>query len=257
MYYNFFRWLKMEKGFKVDGVKIVLSVVAMLILLCVVILKYDDIIKKSTDVEEKMDALQFKEDYEKLNGEVNPNNDKNYPKVEIDENNPVKYSTADEIVEVLEKGTGIIYLGYPKCPWCRNAVPVLLQAASDAEVDNIYYIDMYDERDSYTVKEDGTLVKSKNGTEGYQKLLKALDGILDEYYVTDLDGQEIDTNEKRIYVPLVVFVKDGEIIGSHADTVESQKDPYVLLNDEQREELYEIYDKYIHEMLNDLCDERC
>ena len=45
----------------------------------------------------------------------------------------------EEIFDILD-GTGIIYFGFPECPWCRNAVPVLLDAAEEVGIEKIYYI---------------------------------------------------------------------------------------------------------------------
>lgn len=226
-----------------------------LFLIINVIRDYNNVEKDLNTLEkEETDALKFKEEYESLN-EKKSSSGRVYPSIEIDENNQIKYSTVSEIKEVVDSGTGIIYLGYPACPWCRNAVPVLLHAASDAGVDNIYYIDMSNERDKYVV-EDGELVLEEEGTEEYQTLLDIFDEYLDDYII-EVDGKEYDTLEKRIYVPIVFFVKEGDIVGVHMDTVKSQKNPYEFLDDEQYEELYNIYSGYIHDMLGDLCDERC
>ena len=48
------------------------------------------------------DAVTFKKEYEALNNRVNPNNNKLYPEVSISNDNPVKYSSYDEIFEVLK-----------------------------------------------------------------------------------------------------------------------------------------------------------
>lgn len=203
------------------------------------------------------DALKFKEEYESLNGKTIENTEYKYPSVEINKDNAIKYSNADEIIEVLNDGTGVIYLGYPTCPWCRSAIPVLLESADEVGIENIYYMNMKDERDEIKVKEDGTLEVVKEGTEGYKKLLERLDVILDEYMLEDIHGNQVSANEKRIYVPLVVFVKDGEIVGYHVDTVESQTNPFEALNEDQKNELMDIYINYMHKVLNDVCDSKC
>lgn len=229
--------------------KIIVCVLSVLALTAVLLIDFD---KKLEPVE--TDAIKFKKEYEEINGKEAYG--MKYSTLEISEDNPIKYSNADEIERVLKDGNGIIYLGYPNCPWCRTAVPVLLTAAIDAGVDKIYYINMSEERDSYIVK-DGEVILDKKGTDQYYKLLELLDEHLDEYIVKDEEGKEYSTNEKRIYVPVVFFVKEGKIVGMHLDTVESQKNPFQALNKEQTEELYGIYTDYIHEMLGDLCDERC
>lgn len=204
----------------------------------------------------KTDAIKFKEEYESLNGEKGYGDNIN-PEVKISKKNVVKYVDADKVIDILDNGTGIIYFGYPSCPWCRNAVPVLLEAAEELNVKDIYYMNLKDERDTIEVMEDGTLKTTKEGSEDYKKLLERLDSILDEYVLGDLNGNEVKTGEKRIFVPLVVFVRDGKIVGFHADTVSSQTNPYVALNEDQKNELLDIYIDLIHKVLNDVCDSSC
>ena len=203
------------------------------------------------------DAEKFKKEYEELNDQTIGESNYKYPSVDISKDNAIKYASYDELLELLNGGTGIIYLGYETCPWCRNAVPVLLEAASEVGIEDIYYINMKNERDEIKVKEDGSLETVKEGTEGYKKLLSRLDAILDEYTLEDMHGNTVSANEKRIYVPLVVFVKDGEIVGYHIDTVESQTNPFEKLNEEQTNELMDIYISYMHKVLNDVCDSSC
>ena len=198
--------------------------------------------------KEKTDAVKFKEEYERLNNQVV--NDKKYLELTIDKKNPIKYKTAEEIVDIIKNKTGIIYLGYPECRWCRNAVPVLLEAAKQTGVNDIYYLNMHDIRDKKELK-DGKVVTVEDGTEGYKKILEALGDKASVY--KDLNDESI----KRIYVPLVVFVENGKVVATQESTVESQKDPYVKLTEEQEKELLNIYKDNIHKVYNDMCDESC
>ena len=198
--------------------------------------------------KEKTDAVKFKEEYERLNNQVV--NDKKYLELTIDKKNPIKYKTAEEIVDIIKNKTGIIYLGYPECPWCRNAIPVLLEAAKQTGVNDIYYLNMHDIRDKKELK-DGKVVTVEEGTEGYKKILEALGDKASVY--KDLNDESI----KRIYVPLVIFVENGKVVATQESTVESQKDPYVKLTEEQEKELLNIYKDNIHKVYNDMCDESC
>jgi len=210
-----------------------------------------------TGCNKETDALKFKKEYESLNGvEIEGANYK-YPSVEIIKDNAVKYVTSEELLKVLDEGTGVVYLGYPNCPWCRSAVPVLIESAYEVGIENIYYLNIKDERDEIKVKEDGTLEVVKEGTDGYKKLLKRLDNILLDYTLTDIHGNAVSANEKRIYVPLVVFVKEGEIVGYHVDTVSSQTNPFEPLNEEQKNELMDTYINLMHKVLGDVCDSNC
>ena len=199
----------------------------------------------------KEDSIVFKEEYEEFN-------DGSKLDMDIPEDNPFVYADYDKLLEIITNGTGIIYLGFPRCPWCRNAIPVLIDAANDAEVETIYYMNILNERDSFVV-EDKKLVyatdedgNEKKGTEGYHKLLKALDKHLTEYVVS-FEGKEYKTGEKRIYAPSIIFVRDGKILGVHVSTVDSQENPKDGLTEEQYDELYDIYDDYITKTKGGTC----
>ena len=47
---------------------------------------------------------------------------------EVGKNNVFVYRNANEIIKILEGGTGIVYFGFPECPWCQAYVPLYLQA---------------------------------------------------------------------------------------------------------------------------------
>lgn len=203
------------------------------------------------------DALNFEKEYEKLNNRVNSNNNKVYPIVDISSDNPIKYSSYDEIFQILESGTGVIYLGFPECPWCRNLVPVLLSAAKEVELDTLYYLNISEDRDLLLLDENKDIITEKEGNKKYFELVSKLDQILDEYILTANDGSEVKTGEKRIYLPLVIFVKNGEIVGYHDGTVESQEDPYVALTDRENEELLLSLIELMGKVSPSVCDDKC
>ncbi len=203
------------------------------------------------------DALKFKEEYESLNGSINEQNKMNYPVVEVKENNPIRYLSDDEAAEQLKNGTGLFYFGFSSCPWCRSMVPVLLEAASNTNLGEIYYVDIKNIRDQLTLDDNDKIVVRDEGTNGYKEILVALDSVLEPYYLKNKDGKNIDTKEKRLYAPTVVVVKEGKILDIHVDTVKSQENAYTPLNEKQKEELYNIYQKMILKLLNSTCDEAC
>ena len=212
---------------------------------------------KQQKEESNKDALKVKEEYESLNGLINENNGKEYAKIILDENNPFTYINASDIEKKVEnKDSFVLYLGFPECPWCRNAITVLSSAAKSTGVKNIYYFRLKDEdgndlRNLLKVDENGEVVTEREGSKDYNTLLDLFNDSLDEY-----DGLN-DSSIKRIYAPTVIFIKDGKVIGLHTSTVSSQKDPYILLNEKQTQELKNIYENYIHEMLDDLCNDKC
>ncbi len=201
------------------------------------------------------DAAKFKEEYEALNGLVNESTEEEYINVKIDEDNPIVYKSGQEILEVMDEEDAIIYFGFSTCPWCRNAVPVLLEAAKELDVEKIYYVDILDMRDTYKFSGSIQPEQTKKGTDAYYAILEKLDSKLEKFYVTDESGNMYDTGVKRLYAPTVVSMSGGKVKGFHVATVESQTDPYVALTDEQKEELKDAYKELINALYEK--DETC
>ena len=204
------------------------------------------------------DAIKFKKEYEELNGKK-INDELKYNKLNINSNNPIKYSNYEEVIDIINNKTGIIYLGFPNCPWCRTAIPVLFDVAKDYDVKTIYYINIYNDRDQFEVQ-NNKLVYSldengneKKGVEGYFNLMEALDKYLTDYTIS-FNNQVYETGEKRIYAPTIIFIKNGKVLGLHVSTVESQKSGFDKLSNNERKELYSIYEEYIIEMQQTSCD---
>lgn len=212
-----------------------------------------------THKDEKIsDAIKFKNEYEALNDVVNEATDNKYIKVNIDEENPMVYKTGKEILDVLKNEDAIIYFGFAACPWCRNAVPVLLDAAKELNVDKIYYVDILDIRDTYKFSGSIEPEQTKKGTDAYYEILKFLDKKLEKFYVKDEAGNMYDTGVKRLYAPTVVGVKGGKIVGFHESTIESQTDPYELLDEKGKSELKNEYKKIIESVneKNNVCKDK-
>jgi thiol-disulfide isomerase/thioredoxin len=219
----------------------VVSISALMLVLCVSLIN---------NKVELTDALKFKDEYESLNNKTNDHG-KEYVNIKIDEENPIVYANYDEIIYILENGTGVIYFGFPECPWCRNSVPVLLDAAKEIGVDKIYYYNALSIRDTKSLDDKGNIVTDKKGTDEYYKLVDLLSDVLTPY-----EGLN-DDSIKRLYFPTVVYVKDGKVLSSTIGTVDSQTDPYVKLNDDQYNELKNIYMENMNKVYNILCDEAC
>lgn len=112
----------------------------------------------------------------------------------VDIGNVFVYREIDEIINVLEHGTGIVYLGFPECKWCQKYVTYLNDIAKETNMEKIYYYDILEDR--------------TNNTKEYLKIVE----LLENYLQYDEEGN------KRIYVPTVVAVKKGEIVGFDDET---------------------------------------
>jgi len=201
------------------------------------------------DNTEVTDAVKFKSEYEILNDKTEGNYE--YLSISIDKDNPVKYLQDSEVDDFLNEGTGIIYFGFPKCPWCRNAVPVLLDAEKEKNINEIYYFNALDMRDIKKLDENGNIVTTKEGTEEYKNIVNKLYDYLDVY-----EGLN-DDSIKRLYFPNIFFIQNGKVVANHMATVESQTDPNITLNDEQYQELKKIYLDGIDKIYNYSCNEGC
>lgn len=148
----------------------------------------------------------------------------------VSKDNVFVYRSKDEIINILEHGTGIVYLGYPECPWCMAYVPLLNEIAKNEGIEKIYY---------YNIRED-----RKNNTEFYQKVVS----ILNDYLNYDEEGK------KRIFVPNVTFVKEGKIIFNDNETsLISEGTPSEYWTEEKKTLFNEKFRKNINELLADVC----
>ena len=165
--------------------------------------------------KDNKDALDFKKEYESLNGVVNKNG-KEHRTITIDKDNPYVKVTPEKIVEMLDKNeTFFLYVGDSLCPWCRSVLEKSIEVAHDYKIDKIYYIEIWDDegteilRDKYEL--NPILTKTVEGTESYKTLLEKFDSVLSEYTLTDTEGHKISVGEKRIYAPNYFYVKNGKV----------------------------------------------
>ena len=203
------------------------------------------------------EGLIFKNEYESLNNVVHGKDGRTIKEITINANNPVDIISEEEAVSLLESGTGILYFGFPDCPWCRSMLPVLLQTLDNMSIDKLYYLNISNIRDTLSLGEKNKVEVAEEGTPGYYKIIKLMDSVLEPYYLTNEEGKKIDTKEKRLMAPTVVGIKDGKITSIHVGTVESQESGYDDLSTEQQEELANIFMELVRTVYEVDCDEAC
>ena len=84
----------------------------------------------------------------------------------------------------------------------------------------------------------------------YPELISRLESVLDDYELSDAEGNAIATGEKRIYAPNIVIVKDGEPLTKVDGTSSLQTDAYQELTTEMIAEMQETF-KAAFGLLND------
>ena len=161
------------------------------------------------------DNLRFKFEYELYNN-ISYTNGKKI-KTDIDVDNNVVYVKEEDVFDVLTSGDSVIYFGYSTCPWCRNMVSLLVDVVKENNVDKLYYVDV----------------------ENVDTSTKEIVNTLDEYLMLDKSGN------KRLFVPDVYFVHDGKIVFHHLGTVDSYKNAYKGMSDDEKNSLKEIYQEGI------------
>lgn len=113
---------------------------------------------------------------------------------QVTEDNVFVYKNINEIITILKSGNGIVYLGFPECPWCQKYVSILNEVAKEKGITEIYY---------YNIKE-----ARANKTVAYNEIVE----LLKEYIPTDDEGN------KKVMVPDLTFVMDGKIKWHNNDT---------------------------------------
>lgn len=227
---------------------------------------FDNDNDKSEEYAATEDEKRFKQEYESLNGTTRSNGQKNRD-VKIKADNNIKYISIAEAAEIIDSGSGVIYFGFAACPWCRNAVPILLDAMDSTNLDTIYYVDIRPEdnaendiRDLYALDSKNKPKKIRDGATGYDEVILALASELDEYKLTvSNSNREVSTGRKRLYAPTVVTVNSGIVTGFYEGTFDDhEKDENGNLPDltkEQQDELFKIYSDMITKYLGTDCGE--
>lgn len=154
----------------------------------------------------------------------------------ISEDNLFVYRNADEIIKILEHGTGIVFLGFPECQWCRAYAPMLNDIAKANRIDKIYYYNISDDR--------------RNNTETYRTLLS----LLGDNLLYDEEGNH------RIYVPDVSFILNGQILAHDNETsvMKDNRTPDEYWTPEAKSALTEKLTDYIKLIQTDAnCETTC
>lgn len=154
----------------------------------------------------------------------------------VSEDNIFAYKSAEEIIKILENGTGIVYLGFPECKWCQAYVPVLNEVAKSNGIKKIFYFNISEDR--------------KNNTENYQKIVE----LLDDNLLYDDEGNH------RVYVPDVSIVINGKITNHDNETSVIKEDitPEEYWTKDKTDALKNKLDSYIKPLAeSSYCTDGC
>ncbi len=164
---------------KNKGIIITMGIIIVILIAIIIFLLVGN---KNEEQTVKSDAEKFSEEY-----------------TLVDKDNKFRYANIDEVIDTLEDGTGVVYLGFPECKWCQQYTVYLNELAKDRNIPEIMY---------YNIRED-----RQDNTKNYQIIVN----ILKDYLPEDEEGNP------RVYVPAVIFMSNGKILGFDDETAYDTK----------------------------------
>lgn len=115
-----------------------------------------------------------------------------------------------------------VFLSYTGCPYCQDSIPVISSSAKEYGVP-VVYVNVSDQ---------------------------SLEDDFNEFLTLYVDALEVENGEAKLYVPLMIFVKDGNIKSFHLGTVDGHNPSEAALTENQQKELADIYAKGFKAILN-------
>jgi len=159
------------------------------------------------------------------------------------------YGKKEDLKDYISHGTGILFLGFPECPWCQVYLPMAEEVLEDQEMECMYYNIFTEKKNDRAYYDDiASLIISQNDTGN-------------DIVQYDSDGKQV------IYMPLMLFIQEGRIIAFDNETCTEDSSvisPEDYWTDEKTEALKERlagYTAIIKEVKKELdakgCDTGC
>jgi len=113
----------------------------------------------------------------------------------------------DEALQLLEDEAfdGIIYFGFPGCPWCQSAVPIMHEVSQQTNTD-IFYVSRRHE-----------IRETEDWQEWDAEMAWWLDEKIDMDWIYDASGEP---DRPNIFVPQIIHLQNGAVIDAHRGTLE-------------------------------------
>lgn len=132
---------------------------------------------------------------------------------------------SSEALTFLEKGTGLLFLGFPENKWSNSVAEILYQVSQDEEYPIIYF---------------NFLEERQNHHDNYVGMIREID----DYLKSDDEGK------LNIYAPTIIGVVKGKVIyfDDKLTFVNNLLDPKDYWNDTRKEEFIKILHQVILEL---------
>lgn len=140
-----------------------------------------------------------------------------------------EYISINETLEVLKDKTGVILFINDKKD-INNFLDLLYNKDRNL---TIYVCNVKNDETILKLDKNNNVILRQRPSKAYKNLLDRLGAYAENYYLKN-EEEIIETDYKRINTPMVLFIKNGNILFSH----------YIIEEEElSTEELLEIYDK--------------
>jgi hypothetical protein len=112
----------------------------------------------------------------------------------VTEDHIFKYKSIDEIIDILDNKTGVIFFCTPESNWCNKYASIINTTLKENGIEEINYYNIKRDRELNTVK--------------YQKILDKLNPFI----------FKDDSNNMKLYMPNLTFVRNGEVVANDNET---------------------------------------
>ena len=185
----------------------IIFITIVIITFIVLVLGVYQVYKNKDNIES--DSLKFRNEYMELNDRINEKTGLLFKEVTISSNNTIKYINESKTINLLKNGTGIIFFCNALNIDCRISSSIISEIGIDLE-ETIYYLDSTNITPTFEIS-NKKLNKVKNGTKNYYKILSYLEKYLNDFYLTDDEGNIYYASEKVLEVPTIIAVSNGDI----------------------------------------------
>ncbi len=142
---------------------------------------------------------------------------------------------ADVVNKLENKESFVLYMYFDACPWCKELGPIVSDYLSDKD-------DLFNITYALNVRADGTKENDLRYKDDDGNYNEPLFETIYNFIRDQLDEDGV------VYVPALLFIKNGELVYFHTGTVEGHDATERTLTDEEKqtivEELKEYYSIY-------------
>lgn len=143
------------------------------------------------------------------------NSEKFANEYQVEDNNPFEYITLDDLKDLFDNGTGLLFFGNSDCEWCIKSAVILNELLKDEGIDAINYFNPVKDNDLvlYMINEEIENIEIENVW--LPSLYVIVDGEIISYsndslenYINDENDFDSEKKLKKDYLKLIELYKE-------------------------------------------------